>query len=286
MKFLLEAEEENVNIENDSQEKLSGDLFSLKQQLEKERNISYDNLSEDQKYVFIQDVINKAKNKDTLSKARLEAVNSIKDSRWDKDIVNFINDIPNNVNIDDRYIDLVTTLISTKKLDYNKSKEWLTNTSLFNRDAKDLDTAVKALALVDNPAMQQKGDKKLFTKDLSVKEDFMDGNTIIQSDKIKNILDDNSNPEIDLSDKSVAKQMVNSWKEYLKSQQTKLSDEQIDKATAETNKKITDDLFSALTGTFGINDKEARKLISDNFRQGETFEYLLREILRGLGRGA
>ena len=286
MRFLFEAEEDltkdinNIKVENDIP-----NLSQIKQQLEKS-GTKYEDLNDSQRTDFILKVLKQASNKKTLSQARLSVVNSIKKSRWDKDIIDYLSNLPNDIKISDPIIELTSNLIMDNKLDYRNNQDWINNTSIYDRSEKDTLTTIKALTLINNPDLQKAaGGKSLFSKNLTT-NDFKDGSKFFNASKIKDILDDNTSQDITIKEPTGGKGNTRvEIKRALKDNNIDKTDREIDKVIDENEELIKQDLISALM-QFGVKEGSAKKLVQDNYTNEKTFEELLREMLRGLSRGA
>lgn len=295
MRFLLEADALEVEKDFDSEEELDKgikvdnqnlpQLLQIKKSLE--TNKTYDELQGTERNDFILKCLKRMPNSRILKDANLSIVNNIKESNWNKDFAQYLSDA-NNIKLNDDIVNLIAELITTDKVDYNKSKNWLLNNSLYNRDVDDALYTIKALALVDNDSLQVRGDKNLFRQKLSV-DNFKDGNKIFNSDRIRDILNAETNPDIKSNlkaDYSKDRSTRSRIKQTLKDNKAKINDGDVDKAIDNTDETIKQDLISALTGTFGLDDKRAKELVQANYTNEKKFEELLMDLLRGLGRGA
>lgn len=266
MRFLLEAEavevERDFNSEHDlkvqarkerrekaAKNKISDndELFKLKTAIENEDydGRRYEEMQGAERNDFILDVINSASNKNTLSKARLSVVNAIKNSNWDKNVVKYLSNLPNNIEISNPIVELTTNLILDNKIDYNKSKDWLNNSSVYNRKENEALYTIKALALLDNNKI--KSDKNLFKSKLNVNK-LKDGNTFFSADKIRDILNAETNPDAVLD--------------------------------GSANNKVKQELQQVLTTLNYGDEKQIKKAIDDVYEDGKSTEYLLTQILK------
>lgn len=271
-------------IQNLSKTLSGSELMQIKRELETPEK-KYDDLNDTQRKEFILNCIKKASNTQTLSQARLGVVNAIKNSRWDKDVVNYLSNLPNNIKISDPIVELTSNLILDNKLNYNKNKNWINNKSIYDRKEDDTLTTIKALTLVNNPNLQGTETGDLFGRKLTT-DDFKEGDTFYNAAKIQDILNDNVNPKATLAQpqkkRGGAREEI---KQKLKDSGIKKSDTEIDSVIDSQEELVKNDLVSALTG-LGVDKKSATKLVNDNYTNEKTFEDLLRDMLRGLGRGA
>lgn len=309
MKFLLEAEavevERDFNSEDEltkqawkdsyrkeriaNKDKSGPELLKLKTAIENENydGRRYEEMQGAERNDFILDVINSASNKDTLSKARLSVVNAIKNSDWDEKVIKYLSNLPNNIEVSNPIVELTTNLILDDKIDYEKSKDWLNNSSVYDRKENEALYTIKALALLDNDKLTTTSTGKLFKSDLTT-DKLKDGNTFFNADKIKDILNAETNPEATIekaSSRSAGSGKREEIKKVLKDNNVQTSEAQVDKTIDTTEELVKEDLISALTG-FGLDKKKATQLVADNYTNDKTFEDLLRDLLRGLGRGA
>ena len=177
---------------------ITGKLSEVKNRLEETRGTNYEDLQGAQRDDFILDVIKNTPNKNTLAQARLATVNAIKNSNWDKNITDYLDNLPDNIKISNPVIELTTNLINDNKIDYNKSKEWLSNRSVYDREEEETLYTIKALTLVDNDSLKQREDGNIFKKEIKV-EDLKDGDKFFNADKIKDILDRETNPNVKIA---------------------------------------------------------------------------------------
>ena len=263
---------------------ITGKLSEVKSKLEETREINYEDLQGAQRDDFILDVIKNTPNKNTLAQARLAVVNAIKDSNWDKDITDYLDNLPDNVKISNPVIELTTNLINDKKLDFEKNKDWLFNKSLYDRDEEDTLYAIKAFTLINNPRLQKtQSGEEIFTNKIKTEDFFEKDGKIINSDRMKDLLNKLTNPEVTIkaSTSKAGTTQKDALKKALKDKNISVSDTEIDTLINKTNERIKSELVQALTTLKWGTPAEIKKVIEDNFEEGQTTETLLDIILKG-----
>lgn len=234
------------------------ELLKIKVALEK-NNQQYDDLQGTQRDDFILKVIERASNRDTLSQARLAVVNAIKNSNWNENIVNYLGSLPNNIKISNPVVELTTNLINDNKIDYNKSKEWLSNRSVYDREEEETLYTIKALTLVDNDTLKQRDGDNIFKKEIKV-EDLKEGDKFFNADKIKDILDRETNPDV------------------------KITSERTKKSTASKSRVEEDskELIRGYLTEIGQYNANAEKVINDTFNPNLSLDDNIKNIYKAL----
>lgn len=212
MRFLLEADDDYKQVRRTfyneksldnaiERDKKTPELLKIKKSLEIDNKEEYKNMKDAQRNDFILDIIDRASNKDTLSKSRLAVVNAIKDSNWDKNVLQYLSDLPKGIDISNPIVEVTTNLIKDNKLNYNKGKEWLLNTSLYDRNENDVLYTIKALTLLDNPKLQKSvNGEKILKGNLAVKN-FIHKGVIDNADRINDIINARINPKAEIKKK-------------------------------------------------------------------------------------
>lgn len=269
MRFLFEA----ANYTN---------LLSAKQDLEQQKNISYDRLDRDHRREFIANCLDQLKNSRSLKPAYPEIIDSILDSEWnDRGFIRYIENIKENIVIPGEVIKLVYNLMHSNKIDYTKSSKWLEDRDLYDRNLSDTLYSIKALTLADNEALQQdsKGNNRYFDDDnpLVVNDFYIDGK-LAPAAQIEDILNSKQTKNVDFGEK----QTYSDIKAKLKMLADKNNqDVDVDAETLKLDSKIKAELESMLSA-LGVKSREANNLIDSAFERGASAEELLRKILRGM----
>ena len=274
MRFLLEAD--------------NNSLLSIKNQLEDKQKIRYSSLNDSKRLEFISKCVDRASNTKTFKQARGAVIKSIRDSNWNQDVINYLDNLDKQ-KITGSEVSLITDLIADGKISSDES--WLYNDSLYDRDVSDALYTIKALTLASNPSLQNIKDdngnsiNKYFDEKnpLTVK-DLEEGGKIKEAAEIQDIIASKEDPEkikkFDKEEIKANKTMRDYLKQLAKEKQANVD---VDQTLNQANEKIKEEIEQVLKTLNYGNQAEIDKAIDDAFEEGQTTEYLLNKILRDRG---
>lgn len=253
-------------------------LLDAKDILERENNIKYRDLTKFERMDFIQSCIDIMPNAKLLNNLRKPIVSAVLDSNFgdsNKKVLKYFDEL-NNPKVTEDIATLVSTLILRDSIDYTKSKKWLNNQSLYNRSEEDILYAIKALTLADNPTLQNKNGQNIFgDKPLSIRN-FMKNGEIFPSSKIKDILNKKQVVKVDNKSSTKDSQDETRYELKKKAKENGMDETKVDTRLDAANEVIKDELTQVLQ-SLGI--KNPTSIISQNFEEGKTTEFLLSKIL-------
>ena len=273
MRFLLEADNQG--------------LLGIKKDLETSSGKSYKSMNDSERLNFIGKVLNKSSNINTLKPVIVSVAEAIKDSNWDKNVVKYFDKInlPSNLRLTDGEIKLITELLADNKISPNAS--WLYNKSLYDRDVSDVIYTIKALTLANNEKLQtdtQNGQtiNKYFKNNKPLKVSHLtnkDG-TIKQASEIEDIINKRTDMEKSGNQFGISKSELKKKMQDIANKNNTNTD--VDKLVNEKNEAIKGELEDILK-QLGVNQAERRKMVDASFEEGQTVEYLLNKIFKGIG---